>query len=203
MPLSLDRVAWRQVAHICVDMQRMFEEETPWHAPWVSRTLPAIEAIVAIHPERTVFTRFIPPMAAEAAHGAWQAYYRDWETMTRERLAPDLLDLCPPLARHVPPAHVIDKSVYSPWLETNLHQALRARNVETLVITGGETEVCVSATVLGAIDHGYSVVLPVDALCSSADETHDAMLRIYRSRFSAQLVDCTSAELLDIWRREG
>ncbi|KKB12738.1 cysteine hydrolase [Devosia geojensis] len=203
MPLSLDRVAWRQVAHVCVDMQRMFEEETPWHTPWVTRTLPAIEAIVAVYPERTVFTRFIPPVAAEAAHGAWQAYYRDWEAMTRERLTPGLIDLCTPLARHVPPAHVVDKSVYSPWLETNLHRALRARNVETLVITGGETEVCVSATVLGAIDHGYSVVLPVDALCSSADETHDAMLRIYRNRFSSQLVDCTSAEVMDIWRREG
>ena len=202
MPLSLDRIAWRQVAHICVDMQRMFEEETPWYAPWVARTLPAIEAIVEVHPERTVFTRFMPPANAEAAHGAWRSYYHDWEMMTRERLAPELVDLCAPLARYVPPAHVVDKSVYSPWLETGLHQALRSRNVETLVVTGGETEVCVSATILGAIDLGYNIVVPVDALCSSADETHDAMLRIYRSRFGAQLVDCTAAEVIDAWRGE-
>ena len=30
------------VIHICVDMQRMFEEETEWHLPWMTRVLPVI-----------------------------------------------------------------------------------------------------------------------------------------------------------------
>lgn len=200
MALNLDDIAWPQVAHICVDMQRMFEEETAWYTPWAARTLPAIEAIVELSPQRTVFTRFIPPLTADAARGAWRAYFQQWHMMTRERMPAGLIELCAPLARFVPPARVVDKAIYSPWLETGLHRQLRAEGVETLVVTGGETDVCVLATVMGAIDLGYRVVLPEDAVCSSADETHDAMLRIYRSRFGAQLVDCRTEDLLDAWR---
>ena len=36
---------------------------------------------------------------------------------------------------------------------------------------------CVLATVIGAVDHGYRVIVVVtDAVCSSSDEGHDAML---------------------------
>jgi hypothetical protein len=28
---------WR---HICVDMQRMFAEDTPWHVPWMKEVSP-------------------------------------------------------------------------------------------------------------------------------------------------------------------
>jgi hypothetical protein len=46
--------------HICVDMQRMFADSTEWKMPWLPRVLPKIETIVSAHPEKTVFTRFIP-----------------------------------------------------------------------------------------------------------------------------------------------
>lgn len=187
-------------AHICVDMQRMFAEPTDWHAPWMNKVLPAIEALVDAHAQRTIFTRFITPEQPEAARGAWQNYYRRWPSMTRERLPAELLDLVPSLARHVPPAKVLDKTIYSPWVVPSLHKLLARAEIQTLVVTGGETEVCVLATVMGAIDHGYNVVLPVDAVCSSADETHDAMLRIYESRFGMQLATCSMQDVLDAWR---
>ena len=47
--------------HLCVDMQNMFAEETPWHTPWMKRVLPVVAALVERHPDRTIFTRFIPP----------------------------------------------------------------------------------------------------------------------------------------------
>lgn len=40
----------------------------------------------------------------------------------------------------------------------------------------GETDVRVLATVRGAIDIGYRDVVAEDALCSSADQSHDAMI---------------------------
>ena len=33
---------WR---HICVDMQRLFHEDTPWHVPWMRRALPQVAEI--------------------------------------------------------------------------------------------------------------------------------------------------------------
>jgi nicotinamidase-related amidase len=52
---------------------------------------------------------------------------------------------------------------------------------------------------IGAIDLGYRVVLATDALCSSADETHDAMLRVYESRFGMQVETAETVEVLDAW----
>jgi nicotinamidase-related amidase len=186
-------------AHLCVDMQRMFLEDTAWHLPYMAKVLPAIEALVDAHPTQTIFTRFIPPVR-EQAHRAWGAYYDAWPTMRRERLSPELLELVPNLQRYRLQGHQFDKSVFSPWWSGELHQLLQRNGVDTLVVTGGETEVCVAATILGAFDLGYHVVLPLDALCSSADEGHDAMVSIYRSRFGVHLQTCSTQDVLDSWR---
>lgn len=186
--------------HLCVDMQRMFAEETDWHAPWLTGVLPAVEALVDFRPAQTVFTRFIPAPTPDQASGAWRDYYQKWSAMTREQLPAEMLELVPSLARYAPPATVIDKPIYSPWFSPELIRLLRSRKTETIIISGGETDVCVAAAVMGAIDHGFRVVLPTDAVFGSADETHDAMLRIYRSRFALQLFTCTTEELLDDWK---
>jgi nicotinamidase-related amidase len=190
----------RRLAHLCVDMQRIFADDTPWHAPWIRRILPAIEEIAGALSSSTVFTRFIPPQNIDAAPGRWKNYYALWPEMVADRLSPDLLDLVSPLKRFTPPGRLFDKPVYSPWWSGQLHRTLQARGANTLVITGGETDVCVLATVLGAIDLGYHVYLPLDALYGSADATHDAMLKIYRSRFQAQLTITTVDEFSLICR---
>jgi hypothetical protein len=42
-------------------------------------------------------------------------------------------------------------------------------------------------------------VLPVDALCSVSDQTHDAMLTLYRQRFTLQIETTTVGEVLSRW----
>jgi nicotinamidase-related amidase len=85
--------------HLCVDMQRMFAEETEWHTPWMERVLPNVIAVVELAPARTVFTRFIPPRFADERTGAWQRYYERWASMTQDRLRPEMIDLVSPLSR--------------------------------------------------------------------------------------------------------
>ena len=145
-----------RTAHICVDMQNIFAEETPWHTPWMER-------------------------------------------VTLERIDPWLIDLVPPLATLAPPAEVIDKRAYSPFSEPQLSDLLRRRRVDSLLITGAETDVCVLAAVLDAVDLGYRVVLATDALCSSSDATHDALLALYRNRFSQQIETASSETILACW----
>jgi nicotinamidase-related amidase len=188
-----------RMIHICVDVQAMFATDTDWHTPWLPKVLPAIEILVERDPSRTIFTRFIPPARMEDAAGAWRDYYRRWPNMTRQRLPEAMLEVVPALRRHIPPARLLDKAIYSPWLLSGLHRTLQREGVDTLVITGGETDICVLATVLGAIDLGYRVLLPTDAVFGSADQTHDATLTLYRSRFGQQLTACTAQELLDNW----
>lgn len=189
----------RRLAHLCVDVQNMFAADTDWQTPWLNRMLPAIEALVERDPEATVFTRFVPPSSAERETGAWQHYYERWPAMTGERLAPEMIDLVPALKRFVPPARVFDKNRYSPWLFGDLDRTLRGEGVETILITGGETDVCVLAAILGSIDLGYRTILASDAVFGSANQTHDAALTVLDSRFGEQLIVRSTAELLDHW----
>lgn len=175
---------WR---HVCIDMQRMFSEDTPWRVPWMDKVMPQVLELSQQHAKRTIFTRFIPPQYPEEMPGAWKDYYRKWQMMTAEYLPAELLGLSAKLAHLSPPARVFDKRTYSPWFDGRLHSALQRDEVTSLVITGGETDVCVLAAVLGAIDLGYKVVILNDAVCSGADETHDASLKLLSDRFSVQL----------------
>lgn len=184
---------WR---HLCVDMQRVFAEDTPWHVEWMDRISEAVEAVVEADPARCIFTCFVPPETVAEAPGAWRAYYEKWPMMTQESLAPELIEIIPSLSRYTPPARVFRKSVYSPWQHGGLADILRKEQVSTVVISGGETDVCVLATVLGAIDQGFHVILVEDALCSGTDATHDAALELLSGRFSTQLQVCTTEMLL-------
>ena len=185
--------------HICVDMQRMFAEATDWQMPWLERVLPNIVSITSAHSESTIFTRFVPARKPGQGAGMWRHYYERWRSMTIDELGPEMIGLVPDLAKFVPPARTFDKHVYSPWTGSDLHLQLRNAGIDTIVITGGETDVCVLSTLLGAIDWGFRVILVTDALCSSADETHDAMMNVYTNRFGEQAETVTTNTLLESW----
>lgn len=186
--------------HLCVDMQRVFGPGYPWAMPWMERVIPTIETLCVRHADRTLFTRFIPAARPGEGHGTWGRYYRRWADITLEKLGTEAVRLAPVLERFVPPARVLDKRVYSPWTEGGLDGMLSGSDVDTLVITGGETDVCVLASALGGIDRGYRVVLVRDALCSFVDETHDALMELYLTRFTEQLEVATAEEILESWR---
>jgi nicotinamidase-related amidase len=184
---------WR---HICVDMQRLFAEETPWHTPWMKLVLPPVEELVGRFADRTIFTLFTPPHDLSQTHGGWRKYYEKWPSMTLVRLDPQMTDVVPSLASFVPPARTFRKFTYSPWLDGKLNRILKAEGVSRVVITGGETDVCVLATVLGAVDLGYDTILLRDAVCSGVDHTHDACLTLLGDRFSQQIEIQSTEEFL-------
>jgi nicotinamidase-related amidase len=180
--------------HLCVDMQRLFGPGYPWAFPWSEKVMPEVEALCALCSDRTIFTRFIPPRRPQDAGGTWAQYYQRWADVTLEQVGTDAVRLMPELERFVPPARVFDKAVYSPWFDGKLDQLLPSQ-VDTVIISGGETDVCVLATVMGAVDRGLRVVLAADALCSSSDATHDALMQLYLNRFSMQVEASTTAEI--------
>ena len=106
----------------------------------------------------------------------------------------------PPLTRFVPPATVIDKPAYSAFSNPGLASLLVDKKVGTVVISGAETDVCVLSTVLSAVDLGFRIVIVEDALCSSSDIGHDALMTMYRTRFHGQVDLVTAEELAQFWR---
>ena len=68
-----------------------------------------------------------------------------------------------------------------------------------MVVTGAETDVCVLSTVLDAVDRGFRVVIIEDALCSSSDAGHEALMTIYRTRMQEQIDLISSSELPSVW----
>jgi nicotinamidase-related amidase len=188
-----------RTVHLSVDMQSIFASGGVWETPWMERVRPVVAEIACRFPERTVFTRFITPFRPEDMPGTWRQYYQKWRVTTREHLEAEQLALLPELARLVPPAAVVDKTRYSAFAEPPLLAHLRSRNADGLIVTGSETDVCVSATVMGAVDLGYRVILVSDAVCSSSDEGHDSLLALYQRRYAEQIETADAATVLSCW----
>jgi nicotinamidase-related amidase len=66
-----------------------------------------------------------------------------------------------------------------------------------------ETDVCVLSTVLDAVDLGLRVVIVEDALCSSFDAGHDALMTLYRNRFAEQIELIHLDELRMLWPEDS
>ena len=187
--------------HLCIDMQRLFGPGNGRVLDWMPRVLPQIARLCELDPERTIFTRFIPGAAPGRwlrhlagllpalggddfrgdwrGHGGADAGARPLRTAGSDHRQAGLLALVG--AR--PPA-----------------AASRAGQCDTLVVSGGETDMCVLATVLGAVDLGYRTVLVRDAVCSSSDENHEAMLDLFGNRYRRHVEIGTAAEVAELWR---
>lgn len=187
--------------HLCIDMQRLFALGGPWATPWMPRVLPVVQEMVGFAPERAIFAHFVPPMRPEDLPGQWQRYYRRWRNVTREFLDHSMLQLMPELERFVPPAHVIKRDRYSVFTARSLLPLLQECRADGLIITGAETDVCVLATTLDAVDLGFRVIVVSDGICSSSDQGHDALMDLYQRRFSEQIEVADAASILSAWPR--
>lgn len=78
---------------------------------------------------------------------------------------------------------VIDKNASSPFNGTGIDQLLRNLQLDTLVVTGMATDMCVETTVRDAADRGYNVIVVEDAVATFFEEHHiaalSAMARVY------------------------
>jgi nicotinamidase-related amidase len=92
--------------------------------------------------------------------------------LVRGEVGHDFVDALRPLEREI----VIDKPGYSAFPHTTLQQVLTKRGIETLIITGVTTEVCVSSTLRTAVDLGYRCITVSDACASGDPALHKAAL---------------------------
>jgi nicotinamidase-related amidase len=77
---------------------------------------------------------------------------------------------------------VIDKPGKGAFFATDLHPLLTYKNIETLVVCGVTTEVCVHTTVREANDRGYRCIVPGDCCGSYFPEFHAAGLAMIKAQ---------------------
>ncbi|WP_397473402.1 cysteine hydrolase family protein [Pusillimonas sp.] len=91
---------------------------------------------------------------------------------------------------------VITKHNYSGFSGTDLEQALRAHNVETLVLTGVQTQICVESTAREGHSLGYTCIVPKDAVASHTPPLHEASLMNMQFLFGEV---CTTQDVVSAW----
>jgi biuret amidohydrolase len=77
---------------------------------------------------------------------------------------------------------VIDKPGKGAFFATELHPMLIYRNIESLIVCGVTTEVCVHTTVREANDRGYKCIVPGDCCGSYFPEFHEVGLRMIKAQ---------------------
>jgi nicotinamidase-related amidase len=77
---------------------------------------------------------------------------------------------------------VVDKPGKGAFYATDLHAILQNREIETLIVCGVTTEVCVHTTVREANDRGYRCIVPGDCCGSYFPEFHEVALRMIKAQ---------------------
>ena len=84
---------------------------------------------------------------------------------------------------------VVIKHRYDGFFGTDLDLILRARQVDTVVMTGVTTNVCVESTARQAFFHGYRLVLAADLTAALSPAEHAASLYSLETYFDAVTAD--------------
>lgn len=75
---------------------------------------------------------------------------------------------------------VLPKRRFSAFYKTDLDQTLRVLGVDTIVVTGITTEVCVLMTALDGLCSDFCAILLEDCTASKNVAIHDTCLQLYR-----------------------
>ncbi len=96
--------------------------------------------------------------------------------------------------------YILDKTRYSSFYNTNLEVILRGLAVDTLVICGVTTEICVESTIRDAFFRDYKVVVPEDAVAAMDLARHQGTLLTIQYGFgtvtkTAEVIDSLGVSL--------
>jgi len=183
-----------------IDMQDLFQDHPKWGSPGLAAIVPEVIRLARHKPEDTLFTRFIPAQEIERASGDWQRFYKRWPGVTLAAGADKYTNLVMPLRALATAGRVFDKTGYSAFDCKEFKVAVQERKADALILCGVETDVCVWATALQAIDYGLHVILARDAVSSPLKAAHEAILDVLAPRLDAQVTILTVQEILERWR---
>jgi len=86
------------------------------------------------------------------------------------------------------------KRKYSAFQGTNLDQLLRELKVDTVVLTGVVTDICIQHTAADAFFRGYKIIVPEDCVEAVDPPTQEAAIKFLRKAYGPEIT--TSKELM-------
>lgn len=92
--------------------------------------------------------------------------------------------------------HRLYKRRYSAFYATGLDALLRELKVDTVVLTGVLTDICIQHTAADAFYRGYRVVVPTDCVNALTPEEQETSLVYMKRMYDAVLTDSGEAEEL-------
>jgi ureidoacrylate peracid hydrolase len=194
----------RHAAVLAVDVQPLFTAGDI--QPPADQVLPALRRFLDAAREGHVLRVFIRFMRAEAPDERWLALWQ-------EQHGADLVDLAAPDSPAAvfspgfqPEAGdlVVTKDRYSAFQGTGLADQLRSRAIETVIVAGLTTAICVSSTARDAFQLDFHTITLSDCCAESSlnfptsriRAQHEAALATLGSAFGRV---CTSDEVLAAW----
>lgn len=98
----------------------------------------------------------------------------------------------------LPHERIVIKHRYSAFINTDLNTVLRARGVESVLITGVTTNVCVETTARDALMYDYYVTVIEDCVVGYNRRLHEATLENIQSQFG---LVASSQQVVSTWHR--
>jgi len=85
--------------------------------------------------------------------------------------------------------YVLDKRVYSGFFEAGLDSLLRSLKVDTLILTGLHTNLCVRHTTADAFFRGYKIKIPKDATDAFTENAYKEGLQYLKEYYNAEITE--------------
>jgi nicotinamidase-related amidase len=109
----------------------------------------------------------------------WPGFQRSYADVEGERDCVAVIDELTPL----PGEAQVDKYGYNGFHRTRLADLLHAHHVDTVLITGTVTQICVEDTARGAFHEGFQAAVVSDAVSSYAPDLQRASLRTLAMKY--------------------
>jgi len=175
----------RRTAHLVIDMQVGFM--TPGApaeiAPAVT-IIPNVNRISAACRKAGALNVFVRNSISEESKKSWSNWFGPfWTADKREGMYATFMVGQPGHALHpdieIEPADMrIDKFRFGTFVDgsSDLHQRLRARDIDTVIITGCATNICCESTARDAMMLNYKVLFVSDGTATHSDFEHNITL---------------------------
>jgi len=85
--------------------------------------------------------------------------------------------------------YTLQKRRYSAFYETGLDPLLRELKVDTLVLVGLVTNVCIQHTAADAFFRGYGIIVPEDCVEASTEEAQKTAIKYLKTNYGSEITN--------------